>query len=154
VLRGRVVRITVNERERSALNRRDPVATQIRRRRCRHAGIENYFALESGGQSLATCIGFSPLCTVGAAELEPPASGRIALFSTAIEFDVFSSPWPEVAAVQLVSGFCPVVAGCAMAPPVSEAASTAAAIPLKQADTSWLTTALPFRSDARCSYCD
>jgi hypothetical protein len=45
----------------------------------RHAGIENYFALESGGQSLATCIGFPPLCTVGAAELEPPASGRIAL---------------------------------------------------------------------------
>jgi len=26
--------------------------------------------------------------------------------------------------------------------------------PLKQADTSWPTTALPFRSDARCSYCD
>jgi len=80
---------------------------------------------------LATCIGFPPLCTVGAAELEPPASGRIALFSTAIEFDVFSSPWPEVAAgevVQLVSGFCPVVAGCAMAAPVSEAARTAAAI--------------------------
>jgi hypothetical protein len=97
----------------------------------RHAGIENYFALESGGQSLATCIGFPPLCTVGAAELEPPASGRIALFSTAIEFDVFSSPWPEVAAgkvVQLVSGFCPVAAGCAMAAPVSEAARTAAAI--------------------------
>ena len=59
----------------------------------RHAGIKNYFALESGGQSLATCIGFPPLCTVGAAELEPPASGTIALFSTAIEFDVFSSPW-------------------------------------------------------------
>jgi hypothetical protein len=80
---------------------------------------------------LATCIGFPPLCTVGAAELEPPASGRIALFSTAIEFDVFSSPWPEVAAgevVQLVSGFCPVVAGCAMAAPVSEAARTATAI--------------------------
>ena len=73
---------------------------------------------------MATCIGFPPLCTVGAAELEPPASGRIALFSTAIEFDVFSSPWPEVAAgevVQLVSGFCPVAAGCAMAAPVSEA---------------------------------
>ena len=51
--------------------------------------------------------------------------------STAIEFDVFSSPWPEVAAgevVQLVSGFCPVVVGCAMAAPVSEAARTAAAI--------------------------
>ena len=80
---------------------------------------------------MVTCIGFPPLCTVGAAELEPPASGRIALFSTAIEFDVFSSSWPEVAAgevVQLVSGFCPVVAGCAMAAPVSEAARTAAAI--------------------------
>jgi hypothetical protein len=100
-------------------------------RRCRHAGIENYLALESGGQSLATCIGFPPLCTVGAAELDPPASGRTALFSTAIEFDVFSSPWPEVAAgevVQLVSGFCPVVAGCAMATPVNEAARTAAAM--------------------------
>ena len=80
---------------------------------------------------MATCIGFPPLCTVGAAELEPPASGKIALFSTAIEFDVFSSPWPDVAAgevVQLVSGFCPVAAGCAMAAPVSEAARTAAAI--------------------------
>ena len=53
-------------------------------------------------------MGLPPLCTVGAAELAPPASGRTALFSTAIEFDVFSSPWPEVAAgevVQLVSGF-------------------------------------------------
>ena len=72
---------------------------------------------------MATCMGLSPLCTVGAAELAPPASGRTALFSTAIEFDVFSSPWPEVAAgevVQLVSGFCPVVAGCAIAAPVNE----------------------------------
>jgi hypothetical protein len=53
-------------------------------------------------------MGLSPLCTVGAAEFAPPASGRIALFSTAIEFDVFSSPLPDVAdpvVVQLVSGF-------------------------------------------------
>jgi hypothetical protein len=49
-----------------------------------------------------------PLCTVGAAELAPPASGKIALFSTATEFDVFSSPLPDIAAVevvQLVSDF-------------------------------------------------
>ena len=91
----------------------------------------DYFGLESGGQSGLTFSGLPPLCTVGAAELAPPASGRTALFSIAIEFDVFSSPWPEVAAgevVQLVSGFCPVVAGCAIAAPVSEAARTAAAI--------------------------
>jgi hypothetical protein len=53
-------------------------------------------------------MGLSPLCTVGAAELAPPASGRTALFPIAIEFDVFSSPRPEVAdpvVVQLVSGF-------------------------------------------------
>ena len=53
-------------------------------------------------------MGLPPLCTVGAAEFAPPASGRTALFSTAIEFDVFSSPLPEVAdpvVVQLVSGF-------------------------------------------------
>jgi hypothetical protein len=51
-----------------------------------------------------------PLCTVGAAEFAPPASGNTALFSTAIEFEVFSSPLPEVAdpvVVQLVSGFAP-----------------------------------------------
>jgi hypothetical protein len=35
-------------------------------------------------------MGLPPLCTVGAAEFEPPASGRIALFSIAMEFDVFS----------------------------------------------------------------
>ena len=53
-------------------------------------------------------MGFPPLCTVGAAEFAPPASGTIALFSIAIEFDVFSSPLPVVAAgdvVQLVSCF-------------------------------------------------
>jgi hypothetical protein len=64
--------------------------------------------LESGGQSLLTTKGLSPLCTVGAAELAPPASGSTALLPTAIEFDVFSSPCPEVAepvVVQLVSGF-------------------------------------------------
>jgi hypothetical protein len=53
-------------------------------------------------------MGLPPLCTVGAAEFEPPASGKIALFSIATEFDVFSSAIPEVAAddvVQLVSCF-------------------------------------------------
>jgi hypothetical protein len=52
-------------------------------------------------------MGLLPLCTVGAAEFAPPASGKTALFSTATEFEVFSSPLPEVAdpvVVQLVSG--------------------------------------------------
>src|SRR4051794_38406124 len=51
-------------------------------------------------------MGLSPLCTVGAAEFEPPASGRTALFSIAMEFDVFSLALPVVAeddVVQLVS---------------------------------------------------
>jgi len=63
--------------------------------------------LESGGQFGSTFNGLPPLCTVGAAELDPPASGNTALFSTAIEFGVFSSPLPDVAAgdvVQAVSG--------------------------------------------------
>jgi hypothetical protein len=48
-----------------------------------------YFGFESGGQSGRTSIGLPPLCTVGAAELAcPPADGRMALFSIAIEFDV------------------------------------------------------------------
>jgi hypothetical protein len=68
-------------------------------------------------------MGLSPLCTVGAAELAPPASGRIALFSTAIEFDVFSSPCPEVAepvVVQLVSGFSlDGIVDCAAAGPMT-----------------------------------
>jgi hypothetical protein len=67
-----------------------------------------YFGLESGGQSGRASIGLLPLCTVGAAEFEPPASGRTALFSTAMEFDVLSLPLPDVAAedvVQLVSCF-------------------------------------------------
>jgi hypothetical protein len=113
----------------------EPAADHAGNHRCKTAAAAvsgNYFALESGGQSLATCIGLSPLCTVGAAELAPPASGRIALFSTAIEFDVFSSPWPEVAAgdvVQLVSGFGAVAAGCAIvAPAINEVARTAAAM--------------------------
>ena len=53
-------------------------------------------------------MGLSSLCTVGAAEFAPPASGRTALFSNAMELDVLSSPLPEVAVpvvVQLVSGF-------------------------------------------------
>jgi hypothetical protein len=69
---------------------------------CRH-----YFGFESGGQSGDTFSGLPPLCTVGAAEFEPPASGSTALFSTAIELAVFSSPLPVVAAgdvVQAVSG--------------------------------------------------
>jgi hypothetical protein len=63
---------------------------------------------ESGGQSGLTFSGLPPLCTVGAAEFAPPASGSTALFSTATEFAVFSSPLPVVAAgdvVQAVSGF-------------------------------------------------
>src|SRR5688572_33131395 len=72
--------------------------------------VWNYFGLESGGQSGLTFSGLSPLCTVGAAEFAPPASGSTALFPTAIEFAVFSSPLPVVAAgdvVQAVSGFSP-----------------------------------------------
>jgi hypothetical protein len=68
----------------------------------------HYFGLESGGQSGDTFSGLPPLCTVGAAEFEPPASGSTALFSTDIELAVFSSPLPVVAAgdvVQAVSGF-------------------------------------------------
>ncbi|MGH6643106.1 MAG: hypothetical protein ACRED3_10455 [Bradyrhizobium sp.] len=68
-------------------------------------------------------MGLPPLCTVGAAELAPPASGKIALFSIAIEFDVFSSPLPEVAepvVVQLVSGFSlEGVVDCAVAGPMT-----------------------------------
>ena len=79
--------------------------------------------LESGGQSLRATIGLPPLCTVGAAEFAPPASGRTALFPTAIEFDVFSSPLPDVAdpvVVQLVSGFSlEGVVDCACAVPIS-----------------------------------
>jgi hypothetical protein len=64
--------------------------------------------LESGGQSGDTFSGLPPLCTVGAAEFEPPASGSTALLPTVCEFDVFSSPCPEDAAgevVQAVSSF-------------------------------------------------
>ena len=64
---------------------------------CRH-----YFGFESGGQSGDTFSGLPPLCTVGAAEFEPPASGSTALFSTAIELAVFSSPFPVVAAGDVV----------------------------------------------------
>ncbi len=70
--------------------------------------LRDYFGLESGGQSGRDSNGLPPLCTVGAAEFEPPASGRTALFSTAMEFDVLSLPLPDVAAeevVQLVSCF-------------------------------------------------
>jgi hypothetical protein len=66
-----------------------------------------YFGLESGGQFGSTFSGLPPLCTVGAAESDPPASGNMALFSMAMEFAVFSSPLPVVAAgdvVQAVSG--------------------------------------------------
>ena len=63
---------------------------------------QHYFGLESGGQFGSTFCGLPPLCTVGAAELDPPASGNTALFSTAIEFAVFSSPLPVVAAGEVV----------------------------------------------------
>jgi hypothetical protein len=45
-------------------------------------------------------MGLPPRCTVGAAEFEPPASGRIALFSIAMEFGVFLPTLPEVAALR------------------------------------------------------
>jgi hypothetical protein len=69
-----------------------------------------YLGFESGGQSGLTFNGLPPLCTVGAAESAPPASGSTALFPTAIELAVFSSPLPVVAAgdvVQAVSGLSP-----------------------------------------------
>jgi hypothetical protein len=50
--------------------------------------------------------------------LAPPASGNTALFSTAIELAVLSSPLPVVAAgevVQAVSGLSPDVPVCAAA---------------------------------------
>ena len=63
------------------------------------------------------------LCTVGAAESVPPASGRIALFSIAMEFDFLSPALPVVAAdevVQLVSGLSPDgVVDCAAAAPTT-----------------------------------
>lgn len=66
----------------------------------------HHFGLESGGHSDPATIGFPPLCTVGAAELEPPALGRIALFPIAM--DVFSSARADASepdVVQLVAGF-------------------------------------------------
>jgi hypothetical protein len=68
------------------------------------------FGVESGGQFGEAFSGSSPLCTVGAAESVPPASGSTALLPTVTEFDVFSSPLPDVAAgdvVQAVSSFSP-----------------------------------------------
>jgi hypothetical protein len=70
----------------------------------------DYFGLESGGQSGLTFSGLPPLCTVGAAEFAPPASGSTALFPTSTELAVFSSPLPVVAAgdvVHAVSGLSP-----------------------------------------------
>jgi hypothetical protein len=72
------------------------------------------------------------LCTVGAAEFVPAASGRIALFSIAMEFDFWSPALPVVAAdevVQLVSGLSPdgVVDCAAAAPTTRELAKSAAA---------------------------
>jgi hypothetical protein len=93
----------------------------------------NYFGLESGGQSGDTFNGLPPLCTVGAAESAPPASGRTALFSTAIELAVFSSPLPVVAAgdvVHAVSGLSPeaavdwAAAGLTLNSPATIAAAT------------------------------
>ena len=93
----------------------------------------DYFGLESGGQSGLTFSGLPPLCTVGAAEFAPPASGSTALFSTAIEFAVFSSPLPVVAAgdvVHAVSGLSPdaAVDWAATAPTLNAAAKIAAAM--------------------------
>jgi hypothetical protein len=65
-----------------------------------------YFGFESGGQSERTSMDLPSLWTVGAADFLPPASGKIALFSIAIELEVFSLPLPEVSVddvVQLVS---------------------------------------------------
>jgi hypothetical protein len=105
------------------------------RHRHRSSGAKRwrYFGLESGGQSGLTFSGSLPLCTVGAAELAPPASGSTALFPTSTEFAVFSSPLPVVAAgdvVQAVSGFAPEVpvdwaaAALTLNSPVTIAAAT------------------------------
>jgi hypothetical protein len=72
------------------------------------------------------------LCTVGAAEFVPSASGRIALFSIAMEFDFFSPALPVVAGgevIQLVSGLSlDGVVNCAAAAPTTKyPAKTAAA---------------------------
>jgi hypothetical protein len=95
------------------------------------ASATHPFGLESGGQSGRATRGLPPLCTVGAAEFAPPASGRTALFSTAIEFVVFSSPLPDVAdpvVVQLVSGFSlEGVVDCAAAGPMTNVPTRIAA---------------------------
>ena len=95
------------------------------------ASATHPFGLESGGQSGRATKGLPPLCTVGAAEFAPPASGRTALFSTAIEFVVFSSPLPDVAdpvVVQLVSGFSlEGVVDCAAAGPMTNVPTRIAA---------------------------
>jgi hypothetical protein len=68
------------------------------------------FGVESGGQFGEAFSGLSPLCTVGAAECVPPASGSTALLPIVTEFAVFSSPLPDVPAgdvVQAVSCFWP-----------------------------------------------
>src|SRR5262249_48375679 len=66
-----------------------------------------YF-LVSGGQSGRTSIGLPSLCTVGAAEPAcPPADGRMALFSIAVESGVLSAlpvGGADDAVLQLVSG--------------------------------------------------
>src|SRR6187200_1393483 len=71
-------------------------------------------------------------CTVGAAEFAPPASGNTALFPTSNEFDVFSSPRPEVAdpvVVQLVCGFSlGGVVDCAVAGPMINVPTRIAAV--------------------------
>jgi hypothetical protein len=111
-----------------------PGCARANRFRNRPAVDLSYLGLDSGGQSVRNSIGLPPLCTVGAAELAPPASGRIALFSIAMEFDVFSAALPVVAddaVVQLVSGFAlefaleGVVDCAAAAPATSNPASSA-----------------------------
>src|SRR5258708_35520437 len=91
--------------------------------------------LKWGGRPGRVCMVLLPLCTVGAAEFEPPASGRTALFSTAMEFNVLSLPLPDVAAeevVQLVSCFSldGVVDWATAGPTSNEAAKTAAPMDL------------------------
>ena len=91
-------------------------------------GRARVYFLVSGGQSGRTGIGFPSLCTVGAAELAcPPAEGRIALFSIAIELAVLPVVWSLPAAadgVQFVSGL--LLAGAEVCASAGVAASRAA----------------------------
>src|SRR5260221_14484291 len=83
-----------------------------------------------GGTGGRLSLGLLPFFLVGAPDSNPPASGRTALFSTAMEFNVLSLPLPDVAAeevVQLVSCFSldGVVDWATAGPTSNEAAKTA-----------------------------